>query len=272
MKLEQTRPDGLGRARGLVSSRKSGQRVAAATYAPPQALADVVECFWSTRWNLPAHEPHHVEVLTDPSMQLVFERGASRVVGVTTKLFRRSLHGRGLIRAVRLRAGAASAVLALPSVFELTDQVVPLRSFFSQLPTVERRVLAKDDSAGFAQLSQWLLSVRQPLSENARLAVMTVDRLRQRSEVTSVAEVCQLAGLSIRPLQRLFRDFVGVSPKWVIRRERLREVALALEKGTERSLADLAASLGYADHAHLTRDFRQATGKLPSAFAKDVWR
>ena len=33
-RLEQTRPTGNGRARGLVSSRTSGQRVHAQTYAP----------------------------------------------------------------------------------------------------------------------------------------------------------------------------------------------------------------------------------------------
>ena len=63
--LEQTRPDGHGRARGLVSSRVSGKRVEAATFAPSSALAEVVETYWMTRWNLDGQAPHVAELITD---------------------------------------------------------------------------------------------------------------------------------------------------------------------------------------------------------------
>ena len=77
--------------------------------------------------------------------------------------------------------------------------------------------------------------------------------------------------MTIRPLQRLFRDYVGASPKWVIRRHRLQEAAVRLERDGGGSLAALAAELGYADHAHLSRDFKIATGRSPSEFARVVW-
>jgi AraC-like DNA-binding protein len=70
----------------------------------------------------------------------------------------------------------------------------------------------------------------------------------------------------------VFRAHVGATPKHVIRRTRLQEVALRLERGDAVSLSRLAAELGYADHAHLARDFKGATGKSPSAFGRDVWR
>ncbi|MEO1173658.1 MAG: helix-turn-helix domain-containing protein, partial [Myxococcota bacterium] len=34
---------------------------------------------------------------------------------------------------------------------------------------------------------------------------------------------------------------------------------------------DLALDLGYADQAHLTRDFKAMTGKTPSQFRTAVW-
>ena len=44
-----------------------------------------------------------------------------------------------------------------------------------------------------------------------------------------VAQLAKLSGLSERKLQRLFSDYVGVSPKWVMRRARLHEAALRVE-------------------------------------------
>jgi AraC-like DNA-binding protein len=58
----------------------------------------------------------------------------------------------------------------------------------------------------------------------------------------------------------------------VIRRKRLQEVALRIERGDRRSLARLAAELGYTDQAHLARDFKSATGKSPTEFAASVHR
>ena len=73
-------------------------------------------------------------------------------------------------------------------------------------------------------------------------------------------------GVSLRTLQRLFRDYVGVSPKWVIRRYRLQEAATRLAQGLDQPLADLAASLGYFDQAHLAREFTQLFGCPPSEY------
>ena len=81
-----------------------------------------------------------------------------------------------------------------------------------------------------------------------------------------------MGGLGVRPLQRLFRTHVGASPKWVIRRYRLQEAALRMEQGAFPTLAGLAAELGYSDHAHLTRDFKLATGKTPSQFMDELLR
>lgn len=72
--------------------------------------------------------------------------------------------------------------------------------------------------------------------------------------------------LGERALQRLTARRLGLSPAWLVRRRRLHEASSRLRDGRVR-LADLAAELGYADQAHLTRDFRAATGLTPGRFA-----
>ncbi len=263
--LEQTRPDGHGRARGLVSSRRSGRRVEAATYAPGAALAEVVECFWIGRWDLRGQEPHRMEILSDPCVNIVLERSRSRVVGVSTRLFRRELAGEGVIRAAKLRAGAARAVLPGESIARFTDRMVPLAEVFDDADALESRVLAPgDDREGLAHLEAWLTArLAHPPDPRIAVAAEAVRHIAREPEVMTAGQVAEAAGLTLRPLQRLFRDYVGASPKWVIRRHRLQEAAVRLERDGGGSLAALAAELGYADHAHLSRDFKIATGRSP---------
>src|SRR6202012_2324321 len=74
------------------------------------------------------------------------------------------------------------------------------------------------------------------------VALITSDSSLQR-----VAQLAVVSGLSVRSLQRLFSDYVGVSPKWVMRRARLHEAAERADSGDPGHWAALAADLGYAD-------------------------
>jgi transcriptional regulator GlxA family with amidase domain len=86
--------------------------------------------------------------------------------------------------------------------------------------------------------------------------------------MTRVEAVAAEAGMTVRRLQRLFAEYVGVPPKWVIRRFRLREVTDQLDAGGAVDWARLAIELGYADQAHLTRDFTAMFGEPPTRYAQ----
>lgn len=266
--LEQTRPTGNGRARGLVSSRTSGSRIDARTYAPPPDLADVVESLWVGAWDLRGQPPHTTELISDPAIHLAFEAGSERVVGVWTRLWRRTLQGRGRVRAVKLRPGAARALLPRPA-HAYSNQLTPLGEAFPDAGDVASAVLepAADEPA-LEALVGWLRARRRS-DPGTGQAVTLLQQLRG-SGLTRVDALAQRTGLSIRALQRLFRTHVGASPKWVLRWMRLQEVALCVEAGQALDLADLAYQLGYADQAHLARDFRAATGRTLRSFEAEL--
>ncbi|WP_307849519.1 helix-turn-helix domain-containing protein [Qaidamihabitans albus] len=75
-------------------------------------------------------------------------------------------------------------------------------------------------------------------------------------------------GLSVRTLQRLFPDCVGVRPKWAIRVYRLNDAAKRISTDPGLDYARLAAELGYSDQAHFTRDFAAVTGIPPAAYGR----
>jgi len=250
--------------------------VDAVAYRPDPDLAPIVASLWSGAWNLRDQDPHHTELLGDPCAHLVCEAGdrgdSTRLVGVWTRLWRRTLEGRGRVRGIKLRAGALRGVLPEPA-HRYANRIVPLADLFGSdaVEPLHAAVMSPErDVDGFAAFQTWLRARTRPDDEALTTAVALVETIVGDPSVTSVAALCERTGDSPRALQRLFRDYVGASPKWVIRRNRLQEVALRIEKGEAPSLAALAADLGYADQAHLARDFKAIVGKSPRQFSETV--
>jgi AraC-like DNA-binding protein len=109
-----------------------------------------------------------------------------------------------------------------------------------------------------------VLPERDPLAEQAAALVA---RITDDPGLRRVDELSAASGMTARSLQRLFADYVGVSPKWVMRRARLHEAAERADSGEPVDWASLAANLGYADQAHLTRDFTATLGVSPTRYA-----
>jgi transcriptional regulator GlxA family with amidase domain len=66
-----------------------------------------------------------------------------------------------------------------------------------------------------------------------------------------------------RRLERKFLEHVGVSPKQLARVFRLQQALRLWTAGEVAGLAQLAAAAGYADQAHLSREFAVLTGMPP---------
>ncbi len=246
------------------------------SFAPPPDLADVIAALWTGRWDLRDQPPHTTELLGDPCLHVVFEDGdrgpEARVVGVWTRLWRRTLEGRGRVLGVKLLPGAAGLFFA-QQAHALSNRITPLRDLVGDESLAlqgDVRTAGSDEDA-FARLCDWLRPRRRAdRTADASLAVALVRAITADPTITDVATLSGRAGLCERALQRVFRAHVGASPKWVIRRHRLQEAALRIERGEVRSLAALAASLGYADQSHLARDFKAAVGRSPRDFAAMV--
>jgi len=85
--------------------------------------------------------------------------------------------------------------------------------------------------------------------------------------ITRVDQLCRALGYSRRTLQRLFREYVGVTPKWVLQRVRLHEAAERIADEPSADAAMLALDLGYFDQAHFIKDFKAVVGRSPAEYA-----
>jgi AraC-like DNA-binding protein len=232
-------------------------------------LATLVERHWLVSWDLPPGRRSPVTLLPHPCVNLAFDHGMVAVAGAGTERFTYVQEGRGRVFGVKFRPGGFRPFLRGP-VSALTEQTRPLSTLWgTDADRFARSLEAAGDLADLVAVAERYLRAHWPPPDPQ---VETVHRiaealLRDRT-ITRVDEVCARFGMGPRTLQRLFQQYVGVSPKWMLRRYRLHEAAARLASGNSGTWAEVAAELGYFDQPHFIRDFTRAVGMTPAAYAE----
>ncbi len=240
---------------------------------PPPDLADVVDSFWSFEVGaLPESSPGHV-VVPDGAVSLVQVEtpGARllRLVGPRVTAYRPPVAAGGRYLGVRLLPGAAPSLLGV-AIGPLRGAVVPLDSVAADLACAVAASVRDGgaDRTGGSVASE--VAFGPPLRARLRgrpapdpRLMTAVRRLRASHGGEPVSRLAGRAGVSSRQLLRLFRENVGLSPKELARVLRLRRACLLAVGSPDTSWADLSRLTGYADQAHLVREFGGLLGLPP---------
>jgi len=232
-------------------------------------LSELVEHYWSVRWDRRGRDPYPQHTLSNAAVHLVIDENRSRIQGVVTGRFTALLEGKGRVFGIKFRPAGFRPFLG-SSVSVLTNGSVAVSDVFGRPgDALVDEILSLDDEPAMAMAADGFLSARLPPPDPTVGYVNRIVRLivSDRS-ITHVDDVVNRVGVGKRTLQRLFSDYVGVTPKWVIQRYRLHEAADRLAGGHEVNVAALAQDLGYFDQAHFVRDFKAIVGKPPSEYAR----
>lgn len=81
-----------------------------------------------------------------------------------------------------------------------------------------------------------------------------------------VAHVADEVGVSVRTVHRIFLRHCGYGPKMLARILRMRAAMTLVCAGAAADLSAIAHRVGYADHAHMCREFGELAGAPPSEF------
>jgi len=253
----------------------------------PAPVSLVVRHLWNVRWRRPADQPFASSVVSNPIAHLTFEDAvggrlhghevpAPLVHGLVSRVFSVELPVAGRVTGVAFHPGGLTALLGV-GMRELADTVVPAtRVFGDGVGEVARAVLAEPDEGArreivLSYLGELLGPQQDRVAGDPAYSVVRAaeDLMRQRDQV-SLPGVAEQVSVSPRTLQRMFSQYVGASPLWVLRRYRLQDAASLIDAGEGENLADLAASLGFADQAHFTRAFTAVIGVPPSGYRAGV--
>lgn len=231
-----------------------------------EQVAGLVERHWTVTWDLPPGRSASVTLLPHPCVNLVHDRGMVAVAGVGRSRFTYEFTGSGRVFGVKFRPGAFYPFLGR-SVAELTEQTVPL--WWPEAGGLAEELTAAADLPALARVAERHLLARWPAPDPvvAEVGIIVHALLHDRT-ITRVEEISERFGIRPRTLQRMFQRYVGVSPKWVLRRYRLHEAAARLADGVDETWAEVAVELGYFDQPHFIRDFTRAIGQTPAAYAE----
>ena len=242
-----------------------------------EGLSTWVEHYWTVAWELDG-SGFVAEVVSHPSVHVTVESGdrprfghrmpAGLVHGVITRRFSQELAGSGRVFGVKFRPGGFGAFTGA-DVGAWTDRVLPLAEAFGELSSaVTGAVLAAEEDDERAGLMDAFLLDRVPARDERYDAVLAIVRdIQDDPTLTTVELAARRHALSQRTLQRLFRRYVGVGPKWVLQRARLHDAVDRIDTDRAPDLATLALELGWFDQAHFTRDFTALVGQSPAAYA-----
>lgn len=168
---------------------------------------------------------------------------------------------------VNLTPWAAGALLGHPARV-LAGGVYDVRDVLGTRGTelVERVREAPDWPARFAALDAMLGSgLDRGWEPQPEVAQAWAALVRSGGRVP-VHNLARDIGWSRRHLGERFRQELGLSPKAAGRVIRFQRSHGALVKAHRAGLAEIAAECGYADQAHLTREWRDLAGQTPTAW------
>ncbi len=269
--VEEIYDSEVGKARGILRQSLPAGKLRHARRCPSPEVAFWIAHYWMIRWDLRDCNSQVVESLPHPNIHLIFENDTSQVSGVHTCKFSRVLEGQGQVFGVKFRPGGFRPFLDRP-VSKLADRIVPAdRIFGKNLGTLEEIALSGcEEDVKVRATNDFFRALLPKPDSMIELACGLVEKILREPDIKTVDDLANRAAVDKRRLQRIFNEYVGVPPKWVIRRYRLHELIERINSGNQLEWARVAADLGYFDQAHLINDFKSIVGYSPAQYKKRV--
>jgi AraC-like DNA-binding protein len=237
---------------------------------PAADQADIVACFWRFEIEPTDAIPFEHVIVPDGTVSLMHyeaDRGDWQVSiagpGIAARKIPVEAAGRWI--GLRLRAGVVGPLFGMAAA-ELRGRSWALAP---SLPLANEWHAALAGCVDLAEGSRRLApfvarwkAAAQPIDP---VAVAAARAIAAAGGDVVIKELAASLGLSPRQLRRRFIHQVGLTPKEYARARRARRAFVEALRELKSRWSDLSSAAGYADQAHLVREFRSIFGMPPQA-------
>lgn len=257
-------------------------------FPPSPALAPFVECYWIARSGVRGPAPTREILLPDGTTQLLLSFGGayrrfddigtehgeriigSHIVGLRSSGVFIEQEGGEDVFAIRFRAGGLYPFLRIPMP-ELVQRSLGLDDVPDDLVAeLEARVFDASTPRERVRAAEGVLVRRLRVVEACGLSRGRVEHAVRRIYASrgtiSIDRLGHELGLGYRALDRMFSTYVGIPPKRLCRIVRFNHALLLLQQRRGAGASWVAQEAGYADQAHMIRDFREFAHATPGEF------
>ena len=245
--------------------------------APHPSLTQLIDCYWMMESDDPA--PRIEKIIPDGFTELIFNYGS---------VYKAKRNGEWELQSPNLLAGQISSYFllentgstgsfavklkpaALTQLFNLSmdlylDKIVDLDMLPDPLLSgLKDKLLPFENETSLKLvLDKHFINLSKNATRNPLEA--TLDLIFKSNGMAAVNEMTAVAGLGERQLERLFKKYIGLSPKYYARIIRFNYI-FQLIKSKKCSWTEIVYQSGYYDQSHFIRNFKAFTGEDPSSY------
>lgn len=255
-------------------------------YKPGELLSSFVAYYWEGNFNDQAQHLLSQRVIPNGFVELIIHLtdwhcdlfscyGWSQspnytIIGLHTRPYEVHFSDHVRVFGIRFKPEGIFNIFGIPAAefkerYEDVSQVLgrAIQTFSDQL----REKSSIEERLALAEL--FLSNTAQKNHIHLNYINRAAELIRQSKGAMKIDELPDKVCISLRQLERGFKEKIGISPKHYLRISRVNEVYNQLRENQVLNFAELAYQTGYTDQAHFIKEFKNLTGAKPTIFIKD---
>ncbi len=239
---------------------------------PSKSLSHFVDSYWIFS-QVAAPSTHRI--IPDACADLILNLGETTskipafemaLSGIMTQFSDTHFPEHTQLLGIRFKEGQLGQLTNIP-MSETKNKTLAIRNIFPQFTTnFLTQIAAKKEINDQVILLENKLKGLIHATQNRQdsLIQAVVNTLQTDSHNLALPSIAKHHCISLRQLERRFKNKVGISMKTFQRISRFKAVLKMIQIQPERSIAEIAYQNGYYDHAHLAKECYTFTGAYPS--------
>lgn len=244
---------------------------------PSEVLRPIVHHYWAMRTEVSYRM--ELNIMPMGCMKWMFHRGipftvngsfdhSASICGQYCSAAHVGMHGPTDLLFVFFQPYAMKMVTGIPSE-HFNEASIDLDELeMPEFRELKLRVLeAPDNETAIHSVEQFILRQLGRRKESVYLKqFISIARTIDQRPDLSLAALAESACMSERQMRRVFADYIGLSPKQMLRIRRCFAASKMMQQMEGAEFADVISQLGFTDHSHLYKEFKLFAGMSPTDY------